>query len=558
MALIRGLYRTVADGNLYAVHGSSLISVSSTGATQNLGIIAGSGRVGMADNGTQLCIVSGAKGYIYDTANGLSEISDADFPGADTVTFIDGFFVFNNSTPSQKSQFFISDLLDGKTYDALDFATAERYPDSLTRVFADHSELLLFGEESIEIWFNAGNADFPFARAQGSVIEQGLGARWTVEKVDESVVWLDNEGMVRRLTGINPERISTHAIENAISKGDWTNATSWSYVDEGHQFYVLNIPRKTVDQKTGTYVWDAATGLWHERQSYELDNCRLGFYAYAYGQHIVGDLYNGKLYSLSLDIYDEDGQPLIADLEFPQIQNDGERFSVHSLQLDMEVGSKPFSSVVIPYLLASSAGIETTQNATTVVGWNPDDRGTSGGAPLPLIGDGGETLICDSTTFREGCRSITSHSGSGKWQARFTISGTGNMPVNSSIGIADENTLLNDRPFDGSFGQNVFVLQENGGSGYRWASKFESNPSDDFLEVLASLPVTSYYDFLLNLNDNTCSVYQDGVQVGATHDIPAGITWYVYAMFQFDNDITVDYDGSGFTPFGGYKAWDDV
>ena len=56
-------------------------------ATQKLGIIAGSGRVGMADNGTQLCIVSGAKGYIYDTANGLSEISDADFPGADTVTF---------------------------------------------------------------------------------------------------------------------------------------------------------------------------------------------------------------------------------------------------------------------------------------------------------------------------------------------------------------------------------------------------------------------------------------------------------------------------------------
>ena len=336
--LIRGVYRTVDDGVLYVVASTKLYSISSSGAPTELGIIAGSGRVGMADNGTQLCIVSGAKGYIYDTTNGLSEISDTDFPGADTVTFIDGFFVFNNSNPSQKSQFFISDLLDGKTYDALDFATAERYPDSLLRVFADHSELLLFGEESIEIWFNAGNADFPFARAQGSVIEQGLGARWAVEKVDESVVWLDNEGMVRRLTGINPERISTHAIENAISKGDWTNATSWSYVDEGHQFFVLNVPKKTVSQKAGTYVYDAATGLWHERQSYELDNCRLGFYANAYGKHIAGDLYNGKLYEMSLDIYDEDGEPLIAELQFPQVQNDGGRFIVDELQLDMEVG----------------------------------------------------------------------------------------------------------------------------------------------------------------------------------------------------------------------------
>lgn len=337
--LIRGLYRTVADGALYAVVGTSLYSISSVGAVVDLGVIAGSGNVGIADNGIQLCIVSGAKGYIYDTTNGLSQIDDKDFPGANTVTYIDGFFVFNNRTPGQKDQFFISKLLDGKVYDALDFATAERYPDLLVRVFADHSELILFGEESIEIWFNAGNADFPFARAQGSVIEQGLGARWTVEKVDETVVWLDNEGMVRRLTGINPQRISTHAIENAISKGDWANATSWSYVEEGHQFYVLNVPKAQIGQTAGTYVWDAATGLWHERQSYELDSCRLGFYARAYNKHIVGDLFNGKLYEMSLDTYDEDGNPLIAELQFPQVQNDGDRFMVDQLQLDMEVGA---------------------------------------------------------------------------------------------------------------------------------------------------------------------------------------------------------------------------
>jgi len=335
---IRGMYRTPADGKLYVVAAQSLFSIASDGRATNLGTIAGFGRVGMADNGTELCIVTGARGYIYTVLDGLSVIDDRDFPGADTVTFIDGFFVFNNRSNGEKGQFFISDLLDGTTYDALDFATAERYPDNLTRVFADHSELLLFGDESIEVWFNAGNADFPFSRAQGSVIEQGLGARWTVAKVDESVFWLDQEGIVRRLQGQTPLRISTHAIENAISRGDWTNATAYSYTDEGHQFYCLTIPAANLQQTAGTYCYDAATGLWHERQSYEMDHSRVGFYTRAFGKHIVGDIDNGNLYEMSLDFYDENGVALISEMVFPQIQNDGDRFIVSKLQLDIASG----------------------------------------------------------------------------------------------------------------------------------------------------------------------------------------------------------------------------
>lgn len=335
----RGLYRTPADGRLYTVVRNTLYFVDSDGNPTALGTIDGAGRVGMSDNGLQLCIVTGASGYTYSTVEGLQQITDPGFPGADTVTFLDGYFIFSNSTPGQRGQFFISSLLDGQVYDATEFATAESYPDNLLRVFADHSQLLLFGTETIEIWFNAGAADFPFVRAQGSVIEQGLGARWSVEKLDETVVWLDNEGMVRRLEGNTPVRISTHAIEYDISRGDWGNATAWSYVEEGHQFYVLTVPaRDLATQKAGTYVFDAATQLWHERKSYRQDYSRSGFYARAYGKHITADIDIGRLYVQSLDVYEEDGEHLIAEMQFPQIQNDGRRFIVHRLQLDMEVG----------------------------------------------------------------------------------------------------------------------------------------------------------------------------------------------------------------------------
>lgn len=337
---VRGLHRMAASGLLYAVVRNTLYRVNSSGVVTNLGTIDGSGIVGMADNGPQLCIVTGASGYIYTEVDGLQKITDPSFPGANTVTFLDGYFIFNNSTPGQRGQFFISDVLDGTIYDATDFATAESYPDDLLRVFADHSELMLFGTETIEIWFNSGAADFPFTRAQGSVIEQGLGARWSVAKLDETVVWLDNEGMVRRMQGNTPVRISTHAIEFDISRGDWANAQAWSYVEEGHQFYVLTVPaRDLATQKAGTYVYDAATGLWHDRKSYRKDYCRSGFYARAYGKHITADIDTGKLYVQSLETYHEDGQHLIAEMTFPQVQNDGNRFIVHKLQLDMEVGT---------------------------------------------------------------------------------------------------------------------------------------------------------------------------------------------------------------------------
>ena len=335
---IRGMLKTLNNSVLYVVCGSVLYQIENNGASTSIGTILGGGRVGMAYNGTQLCITAGSKGYIYTTDGGLSQITDPDYPGADTVTFIDGFFAFNNRNISQNGQFFVSALNDGTSFNALDFASAERYDDKIVRVFADHSQLLLFGEESIEVWFNSGAADFAFAKAQGSVIEQGLGARWSIEKIDESVVWLDQAGIVRRMNGLTPARISTHAVENAIAKSDWQNATSFSYTDEGHEFYVLTCPASTTAQTGITVVYDAASQIWHERKSYGQDTLRYGFYANLNGKHIVGSTKTGLLSEMSLERYDDGGIPIIAEMQCPPIQADGNRFIVDSLELDVESG----------------------------------------------------------------------------------------------------------------------------------------------------------------------------------------------------------------------------
>lgn len=323
---IRGLHKMA--NVLYAVSGQRLYSVDSSGVAADLGDIKGAELATIADNGTQLCIVSGSRGYIYSVTGGLIEISDTDFPGADSVAFLDGYFIFNNS-----SQFFISALYDGTDFDALDFASAESNPDPLIKVLVDHRELWLFGDDTVEVWQNVGSGDFPFARISGAINEKGLIAKNSVVQMDNSVLWLDQDGIVRRAAGgYAPVRISTHAIEYKISIGDYERAEAFSYSQEGHEFYVLSIPN------SGTFVFDAATQLWHERKSYLKDRWRVSTYTRAYNKPLVGDIYNGNIYELNLDSYSENGDPLIAEMIFPPIENDGDRFTFHSFQLDMETG----------------------------------------------------------------------------------------------------------------------------------------------------------------------------------------------------------------------------
>lgn len=99
----------VMSGIPYFVNGASLYRLNqlteTTFDTTNLGTISGTPRVSMADNGTQLMIlVPGGSGYIYDSTNGLQEITDSDFTANGNpqhVVYVDGYFVI--TTDSKKS-----------------------------------------------------------------------------------------------------------------------------------------------------------------------------------------------------------------------------------------------------------------------------------------------------------------------------------------------------------------------------------------------------------------------------------------------------------------------
>jgi hypothetical protein len=337
---VRGLW--AFEGYMYAVSGDTLYKINSAYVATALGIIAGTGQVSMSDNGTQLFVAANGPGYIYNSnTNVFAPITDPDYPGAVTVSYLDGYFVFNEPN---SQRIWVTSLLDGTQVDPLDFASAEGSPDGLVAVIVNNREAWLFGTNSIEVWYDAGTPDFPLARIQGASNEIGCAAAFSIAKLDNSIFWLGQDargrGIVYRNNGYTGVRASNHAIEWQIQQyGDISDAIAYTYQQDGHSFYVLTFPNV---QKT--WVYDVVTQSWHERAGWlngsfirYRPNCQIAFN----NEIILGDYENGNLYAYDLDVYADNGQIqkwLRSWRPIPSGQNNLRRTAQHSLQLDCETG----------------------------------------------------------------------------------------------------------------------------------------------------------------------------------------------------------------------------
>lgn len=338
---IRGHW--TALGRLFVVAGNVLYEVFSNGSFSALGtLLTNSFYVGMADNSLQLCIVDGPNQYIFTFATNafVSNPTGANFMGANTVTFIDGYFVY--PIPNS-NQFLLSALFDGTQISDLDIAQKEGASDFISTIINDHRQLYIFGTETTEPWYDAGSANFPLAPIQGIFIEAGCVAPFSVVKMDNSLFWLGSDkrgqGMVFRIDGFAPTRISNHAIEKIIqSAPDLSAAIAYAYQEDGHTFYVLQIPGLNT-----TLVYDSASNQWHERQwrnplTGVLQAHRAYFHSFIFGKHILGDGQNGNLYVSNLDIYTDNGAPLVRIRRAPHMDDDLKRVFFQFFQVDMETG----------------------------------------------------------------------------------------------------------------------------------------------------------------------------------------------------------------------------
>ena len=299
----RGLHRMAEV--LYQVKGTSLYEIDSSGAHTLRGTIPGTGRAIISDDGINMFIVADLKVWQYSTdTSTVTEVTDSNISGAKSVDFFNNQFIYTKDKFST-----ISNVGDGSTANGLNIIGEETLPDDLVRDFVYDEVIYRCGVRSIVGWYNSGVGNPPIEKLQGRVFTVGLAAIYSIAETDEAFYWLGDDYAIYRASSGSKERISTDAISNEIQKySDISDAIGGTFTLEGQNFYYITFP-------TGgkTFVVSEALGSkgWFELSS----GINGGVYQGqsimpAYGKVFVADSVNGNVYTLELDEYQNNSEPL--------------------------------------------------------------------------------------------------------------------------------------------------------------------------------------------------------------------------------------------------------
>jgi len=305
---------------VYVVSGTHLHSVQGTTVTL-LGVVPNADRVYMASDGINLLIVTNEQGYVWNGVT-LTQLTGA-FPGYKWMTYLDGYFI---GGPGDRTFYINHTAFDPTVYNALDFESAESTPGNIVGSITDHREVFLFKNDAAEAWYNSGAADFPLARTASGFMEIGAASRFGITKADNAPFFAASDGTLRRVNGYTPVRVSTTAIEQAIAKFN-SDCICHSWAENGHTLIAFSYSE-------GTFIYDASTQLWHERQSYGQKNWRAAFVIRGDNVTLVGDSLSNRVGILTADVFTEWDDPLVSSVVSPTTLNG----SHASLELEYESG----------------------------------------------------------------------------------------------------------------------------------------------------------------------------------------------------------------------------
>lgn len=346
---IGGVFRGQLDfaGYHVSVVDDRLYTIDSSGTATDRGEVEGTERCDLDYNGAQLFIQGPIKSYTYVPSTAvLTEVTDSDFRGASSVCSLDGFTI---TTVPNSDQFQWFDVRDATSVDGLSVATAESNGDINIAARVANKDLHLFGEKTVEFFYDSGNPDRQFESKSVPPLEIGCSARDSVVLMDTGFNWVGRDGksggigVYRMVGGYQAKKISTPAVDRYLEEYSTSLVSSihaLGFQFHAHQFYVLHLPGVV------SLYYDQATDAWGYMKSgpYAITDDPLGGWdaigmAVNGGKRIVGAS-DGNLYELDADAYDEAGTTMVREIvlsqaSFPQSDRGA---VVHKIGLDMETG----------------------------------------------------------------------------------------------------------------------------------------------------------------------------------------------------------------------------
>lgn len=332
------------DGIGYAVCGRVVHQFEAGGTSTVLGGMPSDGLVTMARNsraaGAQTMIVCDGLGKFIQ-GGAVVDITDTDFGSPNSVCLVANHFV----TSSADGYLRASEINDAAGWDALDITDTQSEDGSLLRAVARGSSVIAIGKKVFEIFdYTGGNDGFPFQRSQTSRV--GCWSAASVvsasiirpDLVTDAIAWASTNqdgayaGVVI-LDGYTARKISHPDVDRDMSNcANPSTIVGMSWANAGHAYIAWTIPGVT------TWVYDTATNLWHERQSYGQGHWNIGATMVLGGRVVGGHRSTPNLYFVDPNANDEAGTQLVMTVQTPPVHAFPDQIEINALYLDCVTG----------------------------------------------------------------------------------------------------------------------------------------------------------------------------------------------------------------------------
>lgn len=236
---------------------------------------AASTRIVSIDSATAITVsvaTTGTTAGVTVTRTVLGKIIDADWPGtsltlAGTFAHMDGYA----SVMTTDGKLWTSDLNTVTSWNALSFISTNAYPDKGIGCFRYKNLVMGFGTESIEFFYNAGNATgSPFSRVTPAALRLGAVAATAIAQISDSVFFagatpqggiaiFQYDGGVSRIS--NPEQ-DFQLVFSGTSGISLTTLRTF-----GRSFVIVKTTGSTyvyVLEDKRWHEWTATTPLWYK------------------------------------------------------------------------------------------------------------------------------------------------------------------------------------------------------------------------------------------------------------------------------------------------------
>lgn len=253
--------------------------------------------VSFTNNQTTLVMANGGKMHYTDGTNNTAEITDTGAPTTVShVTFLDSYIIANQVGTNK---IWFSEVGDAIDWDVLNFLSANAAPDILMAIISNYEELVGIGTQSTQSFYNDGVT--PIVKLDGTFIERGMSAKYTLVKANNTLFWLDNDKRFIQLSDRTPTILSTPFDKFIDSFENIEDATAFNVTVAGKHFYIINFKEQNITLAYDYFLdawfrlaeWDNSTSTFNRW----IGNC----YAKSvpWNLNLIGSRKDGKIYKLT-------------------------------------------------------------------------------------------------------------------------------------------------------------------------------------------------------------------------------------------------------------------